>query len=113
MRPTNIKWLRDIIAPKQVGELAAFREIKVAQAPSSSLCLLCKGGRMLCGKLRCPIVAKAQSLAKSSLKITSPHIQGSTPPGVFVGRIGYPKVYIGPMVPPYRGDTEILDTPEL
>lgn len=68
---------------------------------------------MLCGKLRCPIVAKAQSLAKSSLKITSPHIQGSTPPGVFVGRIGYPKVYIGPMVPPYRGDTEILDTPEL
>ena len=68
---------------------------------------------MLCGKLRCPIVAKAQSLAKSSLQITSPHIQGSTPPGVFVGRIGYPKVYIGPMVPPYRGDTEILDTPEL
>ncbi len=68
---------------------------------------------MLCGKLRCPIVAKAQSLAKSSLKITSPCIQGSTPPGVFVGRIGYPKVYIGPMVPPYRGDTEILDTPEL
>ncbi|MBA7501575.1 hypothetical protein ES706_00146 [subsurface metagenome] len=68
---------------------------------------------MLCGKLRCPIVAKAQSLAKSSLQITSPCIQGSTPPGVFVGRIGYPKVYIGPMVPPYRGDTEILDTPEL
>ncbi len=68
---------------------------------------------MLCGKLRCPIVAKAQSLAKSSLQITSPRIQGSTPPGVFVGRIGYPKVYIGPMVPPYRGDTEILDTPEL
>ncbi len=113
MQPTDIKWLRDIIATKQVGELAAFRDVKVARAPSSSLCLLCKGGRMLCGKLRCPIVAKAQSLAKSSLKITSPCIQGSTPPGVFVGRIGYPKVYIGPMVPPYRGDTEILDTPEL
>ena len=113
MLPTNIKWLKDIITPKQVSELAAFKEIKVARAPSSSLCLLCKGGRMLCGKLRCPILAKAQSLAKSSLQITSPHIQGSTPPGVFVGRIGYPKVYIGPMVPPYRGDTEILDTPEL
>jgi len=110
---TNVKWLRDIIASEQVGELAAFRGIKVARVPSSSLCLLCKGGRMLCGKPRCPIVAKAQSLAKSSLQITSPRIQGSTPPGVFVGRIGYPKVYIGPMVPPYRGDTEILDTPEL
>ncbi len=113
MLSANVKWLRDIIAPEQVDELAAFREIKVARVPSSSLCLLCKGGRMLCGKLRCPIVAKAQSLAKSSLQITSPHIQGSTPPGVFVGRIGYPKVYIGPMVPPYRGDTKILDTPEL
>ncbi|KUO39560.1 MAG: hypothetical protein AVW06_03610 [Hadesarchaea archaeon DG-33-1] len=89
-----------------------MREIKVARVPSSSLCLVCKGGRMLCGKLRCPIVAKAQSLTKSSLQITSPRIQGSTPPGVFVGRIGYPKVYVGPMVPPYRGDTEILDTPE-
>ena len=68
---------------------------------------------MLCGKLHCPIIAKAQSLTRSSLRITSPRIQGSTPPGVFVGRIGYPKVYIGPMVPPFRGDTEILDTPEL
>ncbi len=68
---------------------------------------------MLCGKMSCPIIAKAQSLAKSSLRIKSPRIEGSTPPGVFVGRIGYPKVYIGPMVPPYRGETEILDTPEL
>ncbi|MEM2634341.1 MAG: Nre family DNA repair protein, partial [Nitrososphaerales archaeon] len=41
------------------------------------------------------------------------HIHGSTPPSVFVGRIGYPKVYIGPMVPPYFGGTEILDTPEV
>ncbi|MDI6643051.1 MAG: Nre family DNA repair protein [Candidatus Hodarchaeaceae archaeon] len=113
MLSTQIKWLREVISPEQVGELAAFREIKVTRVPSSSTCLLCKGGRMLCGKLRCPIIAKAQSLARSSLRITSPRIQGSTPPGVFVGRIGYPKVYIGPMVPPFRGDTEILDTPEL
>jgi hypothetical protein len=68
---------------------------------------------MLCGKLQCPIIVKAQSLARSSLRITSPLIRGSTPPGIFVGRIGYPRVYIGPMVPPFRGDTEILDTPEL
>jgi len=40
-------------------------------------------------------------------------IEGSTPPAVFVGRVGYPKVYTGPMIPPYYGDTEILDTPEL
>lgn len=113
MLSSQIRWLRDVISPKHAGELATFREIKVTRTPSSSICLLCKGGRMLCGKLSCPIIAKAQSLARSSLNITSPHIQGSTPPGVFVGRVGYPKVYIGPMVPPYRGETEILDTPEL
>jgi hypothetical protein len=39
-------------------------------------------------------------------------ILGSSPPGVFVGRLGYPKVSIGPMVPPQFGDTSILDTPE-
>lgn len=113
MLSSQVRWLHDVISPKQVGELAALGDIKVTRVPSSSICLLCKGGRMLCGKLRCPIVVKAQSLARSSLRITSPHIEGSTPPGVFVGRIGYPKVYIGPMVPPFRGDTEILDTPEL
>ena len=112
MLQTQIKWLQDVIPPERVSELAIAREIKVAREPSSSICLLCKGGRMLCGKLRCPIVAKARALARSSLLITSPTIEGSTPPGIFVGRIGYPKVYVGPMVPPYRGDTEILDTPE-
>lgn len=109
----QVRWLRDVIPPEHVGELAAFKDIKVVRTPSSSLCLLCKGGRMLCGKLRCPIIARAQSLAKSSVLVTSERVQGSTPPGVFVGRIGYPKVYIGPMVPPYFGNTEILDTPEL
>lgn len=113
MMSSQVRWLRDVISPTQVGELAAFREIKITRVPSSSICLLCKGGRMLCGKLHCPIIAKAQSLARSSLRITSPRVQGSTPPGVFVGRIGYPRVYIGPMVPPFRGDTEIFDTPEL
>jgi hypothetical protein len=32
---------------------------------------------------------------------------------VFVGRLGYPRVSIGPMVPPQYGDTSIMDTPEL
>ena len=39
-------------------------------------------------------------------------LSGSSPPGVFIGRIGYPYVSIGPLVPPTSGDTGILDTPE-
>ncbi|MEM0493228.1 MAG: hypothetical protein QXS02_04680, partial [Candidatus Thermoplasmatota archaeon] len=30
-----------------------------------------------------------------------------------IGRLGYPKVSIGPMIPPYTGDTSLIDTPEL
>ncbi|MDQ4012327.1 MAG: hypothetical protein M3146_01210, partial [Thermoproteota archaeon] len=32
---------------------------------------------------------------------------------MFVGRHGYPKVKLGPMVPPMHGDTTILDKPEM
>ncbi len=39
-------------------------------------------------------------------------ISGSSPPDIFVGRFGYPNVYIGPMVPPVYGDTTILSSPE-
>jgi len=110
---TQIKWLNDIILPEQTTDLGLLEGIEVASYPSSRLCLLCKGGRMLCGKLRCPVIAKAQSLAKYGRMLDSDVVDGSTPPGVFVGRMGYPRVYIGPMVPPYHGDTEILDTPEM
>jgi hypothetical protein len=40
-------------------------------------------------------------------------IDGASPPGVFVGRIGYPYVYAGPMVPPVHEDTSLYDLPEL
>ncbi|MEM3841149.1 MAG: Nre family DNA repair protein [Candidatus Micrarchaeaceae archaeon] len=39
-------------------------------------------------------------------------ISGSSPTDIFIGRFGYPKVFIGPMVPPTFGDTSILGTPE-
>ncbi|HLD85222.1 MAG TPA: hypothetical protein VI968_01570 [archaeon] len=39
-------------------------------------------------------------------------IDGSSPPSVFVGREGYPKVFVGPMVTQEKGDTAIMDTPE-
>jgi hypothetical protein len=39
-------------------------------------------------------------------------IHGSSPPSVFVGRMGYPKVMVGPMLPPIHADTSSYDTPE-
>ncbi len=68
---------------------------------------------MLCGKAYCPILSKADMLVKHLPKLSKEEIDGSSPPGVFVGRVGYPKVYLGPLIPPEKGDTRILDTPEL
>ena len=68
---------------------------------------------MLCGKSSCPILSKAESLVKHLPRLDSERIDGSSPPGAFVGHVGYPKVYLGPLIPPSKGDTRLLDTPEL
>ena len=43
---------------------------------------------------------------------SSDSLSGATPPSVFVGSYGYPRVAVGPMVPPVHGDTAVLDAPE-
>jgi hypothetical protein len=68
---------------------------------------------MLCCKSSCPILSKAESLVKHLPRLNSEQIDGSSPPGAFVGHVGYPKVYMGPLIPPSKGDTRFLDTPEL
>ena len=42
-------------------------------------------------------------LSKYGNLFTSDSINGSSPPSVFVGSYGYPKVGIGPMLPPVHG----------
>ena len=54
-----------------------------------------------------------QFVNANSSKLSSKTITGATPPSVFVGRHGYPKVKVGPMVPPLHGDTTVLDRPEI
>jgi len=68
---------------------------------------------MLCGKAHCPILSKAELLVKHLPRLSKEEIDGSSPPGAFVGHVGYPKVYLGPLIPPEKGDTRVLDMPEL
>jgi len=68
---------------------------------------------MLCGKTHCPVLSKAELLVRHLPKLSKEEIDGSSPPGAFVGRVGYPKVYLGPLIPPEKGDTRLLDTPEM
>lgn len=51
-------------------------------------------------------------LSKYGNLFSSNSVSGSSPPSVFIGSYGYPKVGVGPMVPPIHGDTSILDLPE-
>ncbi|MFN4133461.1 MAG: hypothetical protein ACK4GQ_03730, partial [Candidatus Hadarchaeales archaeon] len=106
-----MNWLTGLIPDNLLRELS-FQTKYSLVGTSGNLCIVCRGAKMLCGRQRCPVLIRAQSLSKTKSLITSRRIYGSSPPAVFVGRIGYPKVSVGPMVPPFRGDTEVLDTPE-
>ena len=78
------------------------------------LCVACKGARGLCGIDPCPLLARV----RSHLPRTAPmgrDFMGSSPPSLFVGRHGYPKVTVGPMLPPDRRDeagARRLDDPD-
>jgi hypothetical protein len=106
----NLEWIqkRTGLDPAQNHESLTF-----ITTTSSTICMQCRGSRMLCGKASCPILSKAELLVKHLPELGRLEIDGSSPPGAFVGHFGYPKVYVGPLIPPTKGDTHLLDTPEL
>ncbi len=53
-----------------------------------------------------------ETLSKYGNLFSSDSISGASPPSVFVGSHNYPKVSVGPMLPPVHGDTSMLDSPE-
>ena len=53
-----------------------------------------------------------ESLSIHGNLFSSDSISGTSPPSVFIGSYNYPKVFVGPMVPPVHGDTSLLDSPE-
>ncbi|MFZ1023103.1 MAG: hypothetical protein WAN87_03100 [Thermoplasmata archaeon] len=77
-----------------------------------TMCLRCRSAQLLCGKPVCPILVKYQAFARTMPLLEGVDLEGTAPPGVFVGRFGYPKVSIGPLVSPLHGDTLLFDTPE-
>jgi hypothetical protein len=55
---------------------------------------------------------KVNYFLKSVPLMASEDVSGFSPPSVFIGRIGYPHVYAGPLVPPVDEDTSLFDMPE-
>jgi len=64
------------------------------------LCLRCKG-KLLCGRERCLFSLPPPRLLEEL---------EATPPSIFVGRTGYPKVYAGPLLSPPE-NPEYFDSP--
>jgi len=111
-RSPNV-WLLDVLKGSGVASDINYIESQVVvKASRSGLCVACKGSRFLCGKTRCPIIVRANYFLKSVPLMQREDVAGASPPSVFVGRIGYPYVYAGPLVPPVREDTSLYDLPE-
>ncbi len=106
----GLEWIRKRtgLDPASNSDALTFLETS-----SSTICMQCRGSRMLCGKAQCPILSKAELLVKHLPKLCRDQVDGSSPPGAFVGHVGYPKVYLGPLIPSEKGDTRLLDLPEL
>lgn len=77
-----------------------------------TMCLRCRSAQLLCGKPICPILLKYRAFERTLPMVDGVRMEGSSPPGLFVGRFGYPKVSVGPLLSPEHGSTELFDTPE-
>jgi len=113
----NLWMLQLLDDPSLAADLNYSADYLVAKASGvawgKGLCVACKGGKFLCGKTRCPLVVRLKSYFRTVPLIQGTDVDGASPPGVFVGRIGYPYVYAGPLVPPVHEDTSLYDLPEL
>jgi hypothetical protein len=109
----SIPWIGHLVNDVKIAGDLNIEDLNVGvHTKEKSLCLICRGGRLLCGRDRCPALLKLYSFLNIKKKVNTNNIIGSSPPSIFVGRIGYPYVYAGPLVPPVIGDTSIFDDPE-
>ncbi|MFW9804734.1 MAG: hypothetical protein ACFFFC_18910 [Candidatus Thorarchaeota archaeon] len=78
------------------------------------VCSRCMGHRHLCGINPCPLLMRAKALSRIESAVTGLDLTGSSPPSIFVGEQGYPKVLAGPLIPPLKGrDAAIMERPDL
>jgi len=72
---------------------------------TARLCVICKGSKLLCGNPSCPLLSRIR--VKSKIQISTEFFGSGI--NVFVGRTGYPNLYVGPLaVSEYN---EIVDNP--
>ena len=76
-------------------------------------CSVCGGDIKRCRLAVCPHLRKVREWFSDRRDLRSTDLFGASPPSAFVGSWNYPRVLVGPLVPPLRDqDTSILDASE-
>jgi hypothetical protein len=70
---------------------------------------MCKGSRSLCGNVPCPLLARMKIIPEINKSIGTEFFGPST--SVFVGRVGYPNIFAGPMAAIELSNIEKIDSP--
>ncbi|PKP57480.1 MAG: hypothetical protein CVT88_08815 [Candidatus Altiarchaeales archaeon HGW-Altiarchaeales-1] len=78
---------------------------------SKNLCLICKGGRLLCGRQTCPLIKKFLIQEPLQHKIST--LMFGKSPSIFVGWKNYPNIFVGPLTSLDNEKVEIADNPSL
>ncbi len=86
-----------------------LRAILKLRPMSRELCLRCKGGRLLCGRPACPLLARIRIRSPVESKLKESLFGPS--PGIFVGWRGYPNVFVGPLTSIDEEKAELCDNP--
>ena len=85
------------------------REIEVERQVGCGVCL---GDWKRCRLAICPYLGKVRKWFTDQPALSSTDLFGASPPSAFVGSWGYPRVLAGPLVPPVREGTAIMDASE-
>ena len=85
------------------------REIEVERQLSCSVCL---GDWKRCRLATCPYLRSVRRWFTDQPGLSSASLFGASPPSAFVGSWNYPRVLAGPLVPPAREGTAIMDASE-
>jgi hypothetical protein len=95
-------------------QLVPTSDARTQASYNERVCSKCMGHRALCGVSPCPLLMRAKALAQIDNAFTGKELVGASPPSVFVGTAGYPKVLAGPLVPPVRVDeAPLMERPDL
>ncbi|HLB66894.1 MAG TPA: hypothetical protein VJN63_00220 [Thermoplasmata archaeon] len=99
----------EVVPPVAVEDGVPTRELEVRREIA---CAVCRGDWKRCRLSTCPYLANVRRWFTDQTSLASTSLFGASPPSAFVGSWGYPKVLTGPLVPPIREGTAIMDAPE-